>query len=632
MNHIVQLLAIQTLVCALFLAGTYGIGELVRRIFAFQISSWFSCALGLMALLAFQGVSGLSLYFGRLAVYIVVLAGILLSVGFSFRFFRAVKTQELKSIFWDFFFLIIVTAGVVPLFLSSTAGFNQYADKVGYAVHVARFLDVGGYGPDPFNSRIIESGLGGFNYILSIVAGLGLPLYQLPVVERFLAPFVGLLCLLGFAKDFRFGLLGRLVLVSILITIVYIGIAFRESYTLTGTLTALPLCMLMFRLFALKTEEFTVKKTFLIGFLVAAICSLKTTHIVNLALLMPILFLASEGSIKNKVTRGALAATVSLLLLFPLMLNLYASSGTFLYPILGKGIHGSVYGIYYSPDVLSNLASPESQLDLLKTSFLFLPLLVFSVTYREKSASLHEYSARNASVIVLSIIGLFFAALLAVLLTGYYRYAYASFFMACCVFLIDLEQLPKFLLENKRHLFLGCLCILAMTVVGDLKKGLNQAKNTAMTGLFLDRGVTPEVVSLDTVRAAQQLVPAGQLILARMGQAYFFDFKRNPVWHIDIPGVASPPPGLPLSGQASGAELGSYFRNVGIKYLIYSEPDDGGHNVEFFLRKHLKGDAVKPWQRSISRNIVIFDELIEDLIANHSKVIFREDGIVLVEM
>ncbi|MCU0292894.1 MAG: hypothetical protein MUF10_13030 [Thermoanaerobaculaceae bacterium] len=63
-------------------------------------------------------------------------------------------------------------------------------------------------------------------------------------------------------------------------------------------------------------------------------------------------------------------------------------------------------------------------------------------------------------------------------------------------------------------------------------------------------------------------VPAGATVLARLRLPYLLDFGAHRVFIMGFPGMASPPPGLPLF---QGPEaVASYLRATGVRYLAYS--------------------------------------------------------------
>jgi hypothetical protein len=72
-------------------------------------------------------------------------------------------------------------------------------------------------------------------------------------------------------------------------------------------------------------------------------------------------------------------------------------------------------------------------------------------------------------------------------------------------------------------------------------------------------------------RLAQAHVPPRSTILNLAELPILFDFSRNPIYGMDWPGMASPPPGLPLG--KGGAALLEYLRSQAIDYLICDEFD-----------------------------------------------------------
>jgi hypothetical protein len=158
----------------------------------------------------------------------------------------------------------------------------------------------------------------------------------------------------------------------------------------------------------------------------------------------------------------------------------------------------------------------------------------------------------------------------------------------------------------------------ARTSIGELSRDIKRGLATA--------GAMPEPISHKAVQKVQQVVPAGSLILARMGQAYFLDFSRNPIWHLDMPGASSLPPGLPLNKNVDAVR--AYFRQCGIRYVMYSEIDDGGHEVAHFAELVDYGAA---WDRISAYNIVAFDKLIRAM-GTVAEIIYRKDGLVVFDL
>jgi hypothetical protein len=70
-------------------------------------------------------------------------------------------------------------------------------------------------------------------------------------------------------------------------------------------------------------------------------------------------------------------------------------------------------------------------------------------------------------------------------------------------------------------------------------------------------------------RDAQLLIPEGKRILVCADFPFLFDYQRNPIWIIDIPHAASPPPGLPF--RKPPEETRRYLRGLGVDYVIFPD-------------------------------------------------------------
>lgn len=76
----------------------------------------------------------------------------------------------------------------------------------------------------------------------------------------------------------------------------------------------------------------------------------------------------------------------------------------------------------------------------------------------------------------------------------------------------------------------------------------------------------------------QEAVPAGEVFLARMEKPFLFDFARNPIFIIDIPGGASLPPGMPFF--EGGEALSDYLLANNIRYVAYAYASECSFSFE----------------------------------------------------
>jgi hypothetical protein len=74
-------------------------------------------------------------------------------------------------------------------------------------------------------------------------------------------------------------------------------------------------------------------------------------------------------------------------------------------------------------------------------------------------------------------------------------------------------------------------------------------------------------------RDAQALIPEGKRALVCVDFPFVFDHRRNPIWIIDFPNAASPPPGLPF--RKPPEEMKRYLRDLGVDYIIFQDFSKG---------------------------------------------------------
>jgi hypothetical protein len=68
----------------------------------------------------------------------------------------------------------------------------------------------------------------------------------------------------------------------------------------------------------------------------------------------------------------------------------------------------------------------------------------------------------------------------------------------------------------------------------------------------------------------QDTIPPGSRVLEMTDNPYYFDYSRNDILNIDLPGAASPKPGIPLFSSAD--EVAKYLLERGIRYWAFVNP------------------------------------------------------------
>jgi hypothetical protein len=74
-----------------------------------------------------------------------------------------------------------------------------------------------------------------------------------------------------------------------------------------------------------------------------------------------------------------------------------------------------------------------------------------------------------------------------------------------------------------------------------------------------------------TYHHLQNVTPAGSRVLVMLDEPYFLDYARNEIWNLDMPGTASPQPGIPcFQGPEPVAE---YLHAHGIRHVAFVLPE-----------------------------------------------------------
>jgi len=109
----------------------------------------------------------------------------------------------------------------------------------------------------------------------------------------------------------------------------------------------------------------------------------------------------------------------------------------------------------------------------------------------------------------------------------------------------------------------------------------------------------------EAYRALQDSVPAGARMLAMVDEPFWFDFRRNPIDIVDLPGAVSPAPGMPLDDDE---KLATYLHGRGYRYVAFVRP---ASSKSLYRRTHWARELASPdapiWKQSAPFYLNIFD-------------------------
>jgi hypothetical protein len=127
----------------------------------------------------------------------------------------------------------------------------------------------------------------------------------------------------------------------------------------------------------------------------------------------------------------------------------------------------------------------------------------------------------------------------------------------------------------------------------------------------------------------QRAVPAGAPILAMVEEPYRFDFRRNRVDILDLPGIVGPAGGLPVFRGPDA--LSKYFRSQGFRYLTVLDTHSclalySLHAWEV----HATDKGVAPQNVIASRVLDVFANL--ERLTRSQRHLFEEGGMVVLDL
>ena len=501
-------------------------------------------------------------------------------------------------------------------------GFNTSDDYHAYLVFPHKMLQLGSMGLEPFSERRITS-LGGQSFLHTFIVSL-LPDTNLNIIDPGLALIITIGLIIGFLKENQAST--RRVIFTILLVLL---IAVPKANT-TSMMLPVALFLSLFR--TLDSKEIDrnswVSNACLIALISAAICTLKSSLIPASVIVFAVSYLAYFISSNTKlkvVGEFGLATVLVGIFLLPWMISLYQSSGTLLYPLLGKGYHASAYGITFKSGS-TLLGTVKTALGAFRGIYVFILILLGCLSLSIRPLKFANLPAESLFSNRQAPLSMTVAALVATVVVGVltenadpFRYSFSHLFPAIIILIMlamtDTGGLNKNGIPN--FFIVAVFCAgLAISYNWDITKNTYSAyvKNIKF-------GLTnPSLVSAKQklqYGALQQSIPQGETVLTRLDAPFILDFKRNQLFLADWPGGASLPPGMPAF---KGPEaLANYLVSKSIRYIAYSSWSlNHPPNVD------TSGPGLSSWFRLQSQLSHDFRDNVQQLAKTRKKL--YEDG------
>ena len=371
-----------------------------------------------------------------------------------------------------------------------------------------------------------------------------------------------------------------------------------------------------------------VSNACLIALITAAIFTLKSSLIPASALVFAVsylcYFLSSNTKLKVVWEFGLATVLVGIFLL-PWMISLYQSSGTLLYPLLGKGYHASAYGITFKSGA-TLLGTVKTALGAFRGIYVLILILLGCLSLSIRPLKFANLPAESSFSNRQAPLSMTVAALAATVLVGVltenadpFRYSFSHLFPAIILLIMlamtDTGGLNKNGIPN--FFIVAVFCAgLTISYNWDITKNTYSAyvKNIKF-------GLTnPSLVSAKQklqYAALQQSIPQGETVLTRLDAPFILDFKRNQLFLADWPGGASLPPGMPAF---KGPEaLANYLVSKSIRYIAYSS-----WSLNHPADVDTSGSGLSSWFRLQSQLSHDFRDNVQQLAKTRKKL--YEDG------
>lgn len=499
--------------------------------------------------------------------------------------------------------------------------FHPQDDYHAYFVFPSQMLQTGTLGQDPFSERRIVSSLGGNYFVDSFLLSVTGQVKYLRLMDEGVS-FIILLVLLSEIM-IRRKVPGHWMLTTLLAA----SLLQAEVSNITCVYGGVVLLLLLFEIFDRTVTTPELNQAALLAIILAGLMSLKTTFapMAGIFFLSFFLFQLFRSPDKGKTIRRAIfCALLILTLLLPWMIDSHRSSNTFFYPLLGKGYHGSKYGIYLLPTAHMGIKNVLGFLDGLANplgAMLAIAAYQVIVAYRRRKGDrLIELIILINLALDLVFIGIGIGGVQT------FRYTFALLFSVALFLLV--QQLAISENPSGSNSSLRSADTFAAFLLLGILLGAGWVEFTAyekFIGLdllqFSLRGRDIDSASeIASYRDMQSAIPPGQKVMVRLDKNYLLDFRRNIIYVNDLPGGASLPPGIPIFKGPDA--LADYLVQHGIRYLAYSYGDEASFSRELF------SDRLKPkvnvWLRRGAE--IAFDFQDNLLLLGKSRKKLYDDG------
>lgn len=603
-----------------------------RRVDAGLATIW-----GASAVLFVGGVLASISAYSRTVALVLVDAGILAATVEIVRrradLYRAVRSLVVvgrrNALLFVPMGLVFIAVAVWYFGSAADPSTNPYDDDIAYLAFVKKLLQTGTL-IEPYSLRRL-SAYGGHTVFLTLLAPHATYL-QLNLFDRGIGTVLFVALFLGHRDGARrvplalsaltLGAFLTLSNTSINTAPHYLGVAFFVG---------------VFRTLAfVREDEPPIRKAIVLGLVATAACTLRQNYLV----VPVVMFAASYGGRlaaakgqpwRERLLEPALTCAAATLFLAPWFLLSYRSNATPLYPAL-LGTARKALELKSENMTLLKEARLLTGVLLEFEPLAAVPVLILAgALVPERLAYRPLRSLWIASAVGLVLLAHAFSLADAGNISRY-LFGFVGALVASVVLVAGTAR-PRGADRSRVVWALGLATIALCAQSANVRSRIVRQYGTMLGNIDTQRRAPPQTEAALPNDAflyhhVQSSVPAGETIAVMVDAPYHLDFARNPILNIDMPGYASPKPGMPFFRGAR--ELAAYFQGQHVRFLMYVRPEHSQalYQREFWFLRLFSDEEI--WRVVAPYFLDFIDNLAE--LRQTTKVVTEEAGIVVLDL
>jgi len=443
--------------------------------------------------------------------------------------------------------------------------FNKFDDFQAYIVYPLKMLETGSMGAEPFSVRRTPSvSFGGGAFLQTFVLA-ALPVQSL----RLLDVGLGTILIVGLLWSYTSQLRTTLVATAFAI-LVFLEIP-PPFINTTAVLIPAALFFSLLMVFEFTDSDASrMSRAVLVGVHIAALCVLKTSLIPAALAFAGVqsCFAVVRASSKTRAALNCLLwFAFAGMAILPWMLDARRWTGTFM--------PGSLAAYYAHPTRVAAIQAAtgwtfliQHLRELPRAPYVTLAVLSGLLLVKQAKGKNRDGFWSLLATVALGTVGITLAV--AGTVNDIPRFIYAFLIIALLAALAQVSAaIDRYDLRSARIMVgIVAIAVTGVLVLETARRSASMYKSSLLTirsALHGETLISPTLAAKH--REMQSVLPPSVTVLARMDYPFLFDFRRNKILIIDIPGSASLAPGMPFF-QGSEA-VATYLTSHGIHYVAY---------------------------------------------------------------